>query len=414
MSINKHIKCDQNGNSSNLAILGGQPVRNRPMPPRLAINENEIQMVNQVFEHYGKSDMDPGYQGYFEEQYTQAFVQFMGGGYADAVATGTAALYTAISALELPQGSEVLVSPITDPGSLSAIILNGLKPRLMDSESNSYNVGINQFLERISSNTSAVMIVHASGQSITDIEKIVREAAKRDIKVIEDCSQAHGARVNGKCVGTFGDISAFSTMYRKASVTGGCGGVIFTKNQKLFHKAEAYADRGKPKWIENFDDKNPAHFLFPALNLHTDEISCAIGFASLSRLSDTIQSRYDFVYELSQLISQNSNVCTSYPIKKGDSPFFHPIIVDCEKIKCSKEEFAKAIHMEGIGLNPHYLYVVCEWPWINPYLADNYVCHNAISIRNRSFNLFVNENYRLQEAKDILDAIMKVETYYCK
>ena len=124
-----------------LAIHGGEPVRKTPMPARLALGDAEAAMVNRVLEYYRQRQVDPGYQGVFEKRYTDLFVEMMGGGYADAVATGTASLYVALAALDLPKGSEVLVSPITDPGSLAAIVLNGLKPRLMDSMPGSYNVG---------------------------------------------------------------------------------------------------------------------------------------------------------------------------------------------------------------------------------------------------------------------------------
>ncbi len=106
-----------------LAIHGGKPVREEPMPVRMALGDAEIKMLNQAIAYYRERNVDPGYQGAFERLYTDGFVNMMNGGYADAVATGTAALYVAVAALDLPKGSEVLVSPITDPGTLSAIIL---------------------------------------------------------------------------------------------------------------------------------------------------------------------------------------------------------------------------------------------------------------------------------------------------
>ncbi len=221
----------------------------------------------------------------------------MGGGYADAVATGTAALYVAIAALDLPKGSEVLVSPITDPGTLSAIILSGLKPRLCDSQPDSYNVGLEQVLERVGPNVSAIVVVHAAGQA-AEVDKIVPALHARGIKVLEDCSQAHGARILGRPVGTFGDIAAFSTMYRKAHMTGAAGGVVYSRDLELFRLALAHADRGKPRWREDFSDRDPSGYLFPALNFHTDEISCAIGVASLRRLDTTIIRRLSFISDV--------------------------------------------------------------------------------------------------------------------
>src|SRR6185437_11539038 len=172
-------------------------------------------------------------------------------GYADAVATGTASLYIAVAALDLPKGSEVLCSPITDPGSLSAIILNGLKPRLCDSTPDSYNIGVAQFRERITPDVSAALIVHSAGQA-AEIDQIMPEARSRGIKVLEDCSQAHGAQIKGRAIGSFGDIAAFSTMYRKAHMTGPSGGVVYSRDLDLFRRALAHADRGKPRWRDDF------------------------------------------------------------------------------------------------------------------------------------------------------------------
>ena len=394
-----------------LAIHGGEPIRKEPMPPRMALGEEEIKMLEQAIAYYRERKSDPGYQGPFEKMYTDAFVAMMGGGYADAVATGTVALYVAIAALDLPKGSEVLVSPITDPGTLSAIILNGLKPRLMDSKVDSYNVGVKEFVERITPTVTGVVVVHAIGQACA-IDKIVAEAHARDIKVVEDCSQAHGAKVMGRMVGTFGDIAAFSTMYRKAHMTGASGGVVYSRDLELYRKALAFADRGKARWIKDFDDRNPNTFLFPALNLHTDELSCAIGLASLSRLTDTIVNRLAFVGDVSARLAEAATVCRPYGYSPADSPFIYPVVVETDQISCSKLEFAKAVEAEGIGLNPHYQYVAADWPWVKPYLADSFATPNARAIRDKTFNLYLNENYGEREAQDTASAILKVERYF--
>ncbi|MFQ5955051.1 MAG: DegT/DnrJ/EryC1/StrS family aminotransferase [Kiloniellales bacterium] len=394
-----------------LAVHGGEPVRREPMPPRFAVGPEERKMIEEALAYYQSGGEDPGYQGHFEERYCRAFAEAMDGGYADAVATGTAALYVALAALDLPQGGEVLVSPITDPGTLSAIILNRLVPRLADSAPGSYNMGVDEMLTRLTPGTCAVLVVHAAGRA-AGIDGIVAEASARGLRVIEDCSQAHGARHSGQPVGTFGDIAAFSTMYRKAHITGGCGGVVFTRDRELYRRALAHADRGKPRWRPDFDDRDPTGFLFPALNLHADELSCAIGLASLERLPETIRRRTAFVAEAAELIETRSAACRACPHSPDDSPFFHPVLVDADRLSCTKRTFAEAVRAEGIGLNPHYQYVVCEWPWVKRYLADGFDCPNARDIRDRSFNLYLNENYGRREAEDIAVAIAKVEDYF--
>jgi perosamine synthetase len=394
-----------------LAIFGGPPVRSEPMPRRGALGEDEWRMIQECVAYYREQQVDPGYQGPFEKLYTDAFVELMGGGYADAVATGTAALYVGLAALELPKGSEVLVSPITDPGTLSAIILNGLKPRLCDSKRDSYLIGVEQVLERIGPNVSAVVVVHAAGQA-AEVDKIVPAMRARGIKVLEDCSQAHGARIVGRPVGTFGDIAAFSTMYRKAHMTGASGGVVYSRDLELYRRALAHADRGKPRWREDFSDRDPSGYLFPALNFHTDEISCAVGVASLGRLDKTIMRRLSYVSDVVAGLAESAEICRPYAHNPTDSPFFYPVIVDTTRISCSKVEFAQAVLKEGIDLNPHYCYVVDEWPWVRPYLADGFRTETARSIRDCSFNLYLNENYGEREAQDTVEAILKVERHY--
>jgi perosamine synthetase len=394
-----------------LAINGGTPVRRTPMPPRLAIGPDEERMIAEVLAYYRQRGLDPGYQGYFEQRYCDAFVAMMGGGYADAVATGTAALYVAVAALELPPESEVLVSPITDPGTLSAIILNRLTPRLIDSMPDNYNAGAAEFAKRIGSKVKAAIIVHSIGQA-APIEAIVAEAHRHGIRVIEDCSQSHGACWGDKPIGVFGDIAAFSTMYRKAHIAGASGGLVYSRDLDLYRQALAHADRGKPRWAKDFNDRNPATFLFPALNLHTDEISCAIGYASLARLRETICRRQAFVTEFYRQLGELATICAPYPHSDADSPFIVPVVVETGRISCSKTAFAEAVYAEGIGLTPHYMYVVRDWPWIRPYLADDFDTPVARAIRDRTFALYVNENYGTEEATDAVKAIVKVEQHF--
>ena len=96
------------------------------MPPRRAIGDNEREMLQEMLDYYAAEGRDPEYDGLFENQYCETVVEYMRGGYSDAVCSGTAAVYVALKALELPQGSEVIVSPITDPGSVNPIIIAGI------------------------------------------------------------------------------------------------------------------------------------------------------------------------------------------------------------------------------------------------------------------------------------------------
>ena len=395
-------------NCDSLAIHGGEPIRNKKMPFREAFGEHEVAHLMEAIKYYRSREQDPPYQGYFEQQFCEAFAEFLGGGYADAVASGTAACYIAVAALNLPAQSEVIISPVTDSGPLNCLILQGLTPVVADSAPNSYNMGVAEFLARVTSNTKAVFVVHAAGEPC-EIDRITEEARKRNILVVEDCSQAPGAVRKGKRVGTFGDIAAFSTMYRKSLAAGASGGLVHTQDSELYHNALAHADRGKPVWRTDISLNDPGHAFFPAHNFNTDELSCAIGIASLNRLQQTVDDRVAFLSQLVPLLRSESATCRSYAFHEGFSPFYYPIFVETEKLNCSKIEFAEALRAEGIDLHPHYGCLISSWDWAKPYLSDDFVTTNALDTRDRSFNLFLNERYGEEEVRDIIAAILKVE-----
>ena len=353
--------------------------------------------MREVFRHSWRTGVDFGYQGEFEKRYTEAFVAYQGGGYADAVATGTASVFVAVAALELPAGSHVICSPITDPGTVSAIILNGHKVVIMDSMPGSYNAGPDEFLAAITPETRAVVLVHAAGKA-APVDRIVALARERGIRVVEDCSQAHGASLHGKKVGTFGDIAAFSTMYRKAHATGGCGGVVYTQDRSLYWKARSYADRGKPFGEEPFDEKDVRFFRFPALNLNLDEISCAIGEVTLRKLDDTRRKRMEFANRFGRELAKEAPDLRAETFSEEDSPFFLPIHVR-HGGGFTVPQATGFLQSRGYAVNPCYRYVLAEWPWLKTYLVNpscclGFACHcssQALQMRNNCVNLLFNE-----------------------
>jgi dTDP-4-amino-4,6-dideoxygalactose transaminase len=366
-----------------------------PNPPRRLFGREELAAVREVFRHAWRTGVDFGYQGEFEKRYTEAFVAYQGGGYADAVATGTASVFVAVAALELPAGSHVICSPITDPGTVSAIILNGHKVVIMDSMPGSYNAGPDEFLAAITPETRAVVLVHAAGKA-APVDRIVALARERGIRVVEDCSQAHGASLHGKKVGTFGDISAFSTMYRKASATGGCGGVVYTQDRSLYWKARSYADRGKPFGEEPFDEKDVRFFRFPALNLNMDEISCAIGKVTLGNLDAVRRKRLFLWNEFKKMLKKRDSPFVPEEFSEEDSIFFIPIRKPQTR-SIDESQFGRFSSL----FNFSYKYVVKEWAWARPYLINpqGILCKNALAKRDQSIHLLINEKFSLADLK---------------
>ncbi len=395
-----------------LAIHGGEKIRTRSMPRRNAFGPEEVAELQRAIAFYAEDGPDPCYEGRFEREFCAAYAASMGGGYADAVATGTGAVFVALEALEPPKGSEVLISPIVDPGPLNCILYQGCAPVVVDAAPGSYSAGPDEFLARVTENTSAAIVVHAAGAPAPEIERTCEELAARGVRVMEDLSQAPGAALGDRPLGTFGDIAAASTMYRKALFAGASGGLVYTRDRALHRRALACADRGKPAWREGYSFRDPNAYLFPALNWNTDELSCAVGLASLRRLPGVIAARMAFVRALAEELEAASAVCRAYAMPEGASPFFLPIRVDRRAIGCSVRAFAEAVAAEGVDLNPEYGFLVAEWPWARPHLGLPARTPNAEATRDGSFNLFLNENYGAAEVEDVVAAILKVEAAY--
>jgi predicted outer membrane repeat protein len=398
-----------------LALQGGVPIRQQAMPNRGQFGRAERDAANAVFDFYEKDKIDHPYQGHFEELYCSQFIRMMGKkGYCDVVSSGTAALFVSLQALELKSTSLVGTTAITDPGAVSAIALLGHKITIFDSAPQSVNTSLQQIKDAFSDNISAIVVTHTAGKAIEDIDAIAKFLKEQNIYLIEDCSQAHGAIINGKRVGTFGDIAIFSTMFSKNHSTGSTGGVIYTQSTSLFKKLRSYSDRGKDFFDQNFDQKDPASFAGPALNFNSNEIACSIGCSTLKKLDQTNKKRVEILDIIADQLVSYADIMQLYTFSKQDAPFYWPVLLNTQNIQCSKLEFAKAIAAEGISINIDYKYIITEWPWAQKFLNRNFTAVNAINFRDTSFNLLFHENYKDKDVIDVINAFKKVSDFYKK
>ena len=250
--------------------------------------------------------IDPLYQGKFEKKFTARVVQFMGGGYADAVNSGTNACYISVKSLELKKNSKIGISSFTDPGVYNAVQLAGYKPIPLPFVSEKdCQIDINQLSKVISSNDiKAIIVVHTFGIA-ENIEQICQICEQADIPIVEDISQAQGATFGGKNLGSFGDISFFSTMGRKSIISGSSGGVVYTKNKELAKKIYSLADRGKYVSDDFNVSSNALHNISVSLNFSSDEFLCAIGKSSLDRLEACRKKRNLLLKRLSEMLSDS-------------------------------------------------------------------------------------------------------------
>ena len=171
--------------------------------------------------------------GDYVEKFEKAFAKFCGAKYAISCANGTDALTVALKILNLPKNSEVIIPAMTYCSTAFAVINAGLKPVLVDISILEPTISIDKLKAKITNKTKVIMPVHLYG-SVVNINKIKQIIKNKNIYLIDDCSQAHGAYLNKSRVGTLTDISCFSLYPGKNLGAYGDAGVITTNRRDFF------------------------------------------------------------------------------------------------------------------------------------------------------------------------------------
>jgi dTDP-4-amino-4,6-dideoxygalactose transaminase len=176
--------------------------------------------------------------------FERACADRFGGGRAIALANGSVALELALRAFGIGPGDEVIVSPRSFVASASCVRLVGATPVFADVDSESGNITAESVSRALTERTRAIIPVHLAGWP-ADIPGIMDAVRGRDVKVVEDCAQAHGAEIDGESVGSFGDAAAFSFCQDKIISTGGEGGLLTIKDESAWEWAWSFKDHGK-------------------------------------------------------------------------------------------------------------------------------------------------------------------------
>jgi dTDP-4-amino-4,6-dideoxygalactose transaminase len=219
---------------------GGTPVRSGVFPPWPCFEPEEIEAVERVLRS-GKINYWTGDEGrLFEKEYAE----YVGAKHAIAVANGTVGLELALFALGIGPGDEVVTTSRTFIASASCVVMRGAVPVMADVDRQSQNITAETIRQAITLRTKAIIAVHLAGWPC-DMDAILEVAREHNLKVIEDCAQAHGARYKGRAVGSIGDINSFSFCQDKIMTTGGEGGMVTTNDDELWERAWSFKDHGK-------------------------------------------------------------------------------------------------------------------------------------------------------------------------
>lgn len=273
-----------------LALYGGTPVREQPLPPGykggLLLGEEEADRTGQVirgrapFRYYG---MEPQYSVRALEN---KMAGHLGVPYVLGVSSGTAALIVAMKALGIGSGDKVIIPAVTFLATAGAVVACNAVPVFADADE-SLNLIPEQLECVYDDEVKAVIAVHIDGVAC-EMDKIAAFAKKKGIRVIEDTAQSLGTTYLGRQAGTWGDIGTFSFQMQKV-LSAGEGGAVATADARWFERAVRYHDQGSFRERERYgiasDDERNAFF---GENYRMNELTGAVLAEQWSRLDGII------------------------------------------------------------------------------------------------------------------------------
>ena len=257
---------------------------NTPFSPWPSFTEEEADAVRAVI----LSNKVNYWTGQETRSFEKEFAAWSGTEYAVALANGTVALDVALKALDIGPGDEVVVTSRTFLASVSSIVNAGAVPVFADVDLDSQNFTAETISAVLTPRTKALICVHLAGWPC-DMDPIMDLAAEHDLKVIEDCAQAHGAHYKGRPVGSIGHIAAWSFCQDKIMTTGGEGGMVTTNDRQLWADMWAYKDHGK-SWEAVYEREHAPGFRWLHESFGTNwrmlEVQAVIGRIQLRRMQE--------------------------------------------------------------------------------------------------------------------------------
>ena len=345
-----------------LAIDGGTPVRSEPLPLEFPgihhMGEEELDAAKRLltsrslFRYYG---IDLRHE---VDQFESEFASFIGVKHALAVSSGTGALQTALSALGVGPGQEIIVPAYMWVSVVAAVVNQGAIPVLADIDE-TFCMAPAQLERQITDRTKGVIVVHMSGApaNIRAIRDITR---KRGLFLLEDCAQCNGGAVDGQRVGSFGDMAAFSFQMNK-NMTAGEGGCVVTNDDRLYRRAFACHDMGYAR-----DEGGRLIFSDPDLCLwgkgyRLDELRGALLRVQLRKLPRIIENMRRSKYRIRKALEKFSQVNLRRIVDtKGDTGCF---LITSFADAATAKRLNQALRAEGIVTSPQGVSNVVMTDW---------------------------------------------------
>ena len=287
-------------------------------------------------------------KGNFVRTFEERFAAKLGVKHAYACSSGSAAVHTAVAAINPNPGDEIVTTSITDMGALSPILYQGAIPVFADVDPRTYNVTARSIESVLSERTRAIIVTHLFGNPC-EMDEIMELANAREIPVIEDCAQAFLAEHNHRRVGAIGSIGCFSLQQGK-HITTGEGGIVTSNDDALARRMFLFINKA---W--GYGDPKPDHY-FLALNYRLSELQGAVIMAQLEKLDGVVESRIRMADSLTRKLENVRGIETPYVGAHSIHTYWkYCVRVDDAVISEGAPGLARLLKEKGIASAPRYI-----------------------------------------------------------
>lgn len=285
-------------------------------------------------------------EGPFVNKLEEGMAAYVGRKYGVAVCNGSVALDLVVDVLRLQEGDEVIIPAFTIISCAAALVRKGIKPVLVDSKADTWNMDVSLIEEKITPRTKAIMVVHLYGLPV-DMDPVLELAKKYQLYIIEDGAEAHGLEYKGVKCGSFGTITAMS-FYPNKHITTGEGGIVMTNDYELAERSRSF---------RNLCHKQGQRFVHEELgyNFRMSNIQAAVGVAQLEKIEEHL-SRKRVMGNFYQDALQNCKKL-QLPVKKteySENLYWVFGLVLPQESKMTALTAMKKLEKKGIGCRPFF------------------------------------------------------------